>query len=153
MTTITDTLYLPNGQTFRGTVTVTMAMSQPLYTSGGRTLTQLSKTVNVTDGAISLTLEPNANITPSGTSYLARYSPASGSPYTEYWVVPASGPVTVADCRVAQQPTVSVLLRAVSSPPATAVATGTVGTITYDSNYLYVCVAANTWKRAALSTF
>lgn len=153
MTTITDTLYLPNGQTFRGTVTVTMAMSQPLYTSGGRTLTQLSKTVNVTDGAISLTLEPNANITPSGTSYLARYSPASGSPYTEYWVVPASGPVTVADCRVAQQPTVAVLLRAVSAPPATASSPGTAGTITYDSGFVYLCVATNTWKRVALTTF
>lgn len=153
MTTITDTLYLPNGQTFRGTVTVTMAMSQPLYTSGGRTLTQLSKTVNVTDGAISLTLEPNANITPSGTSYLARYSPASGSPYTEYWVVPASGPVTVADCRVAQQPTVQVLLRAVSAPPATASSAGTVGTITYDSGYIYIAVSQNQWKRVAISSW
>lgn len=153
MTTITDTLYLPNGQLFRGTVTVTMAMSQPLYTSGGRTLTQLSKTVNVTDGTFSLTLEPNSTITPAGTSYTVRYAPTQGSPYTEYWVVPASGPVTVADCRVAQQPTVQVLLRAVSAPPATASSAGTAGTITYDSGFVYVCIAANTWKRAALSTF
>lgn len=153
MTTITDTLYQPNGQTFRGSVTVTMAMSQPLYTSGGRTLTQLSKTVSVTDGAFSLTLEPNSSITPAGTSYTVRYSPSAGAPYTEYWVVPASGPVTVADCRVAQQPTVSVLLRAVPAPPATATSPGVAGTITFDSGFLYVCTATNIWKRAALSTF
>lgn len=37
--------------------------------------------------------------------------------------------------------------------PASAGATGSAGEIAWDSNYLYVCVAANTWKRAALSTW
>ena len=153
MTTITDTLYRPSGALWTGTITISMAMSQPLYTSGGRTLTQLSKAIAVTDGTVSFTLEPNSGITPAGTSYTVRYAPSQGAPYTEYWVVPASGPATIADCRVAQQPTVSVLLRAVSSPPATASSAGTAGTITYDAGYVYVCVSANTWKRAALSTF
>lgn len=40
-----------------------------------------------------------------------------------------------------------------SSPPANASATGTVGTVAYDADYIYVCVAANTWKRAALATW
>jgi len=40
-----------------------------------------------------------------------------------------------------------------SNPPATALAAGTAGTITYDASYIYVCIAANTWKRAALSTW
>lgn len=40
-----------------------------------------------------------------------------------------------------------------SAPPATATATGTTGDIAYDSNYVYVCVATNTWKRSALSTW
>ena len=31
--------------------------------------------------------------------------------------------------------------------------TGTVGQITWDANYIYVCVATNTWKRAALAGF
>jgi hypothetical protein len=31
--------------------------------------------------------------------------------------------------------------------------TGTVGTVVYDSNYIYVCVATNTWKRASISTW
>ena len=37
--------------------------------------------------------------------------------------------------------------------PASASATGIAGEIAWDANYLYVCTAANTWKRAALSTW
>ena len=36
---------------------------------------------------------------------------------------------------------------------ASASATGSAGTIQYDSNYIYVCVATNTWKRVAISTW
>jgi Protein of unknown function (DUF2793) len=39
---------------------------------------------------------------------------------------------------------------AVSAPPASANATGTTGTIAWDTNYIYLCTAANTWRRAAL---
>jgi len=37
--------------------------------------------------------------------------------------------------------------------PASATATGTAGTVVWDSSYIYVCVATNTWKRAAISTW
>jgi hypothetical protein len=37
--------------------------------------------------------------------------------------------------------------------PASAGASGSVGDIAWDASYLYVCVAANTWKRAALTTW
>lgn len=37
--------------------------------------------------------------------------------------------------------------------PSTASDKGTPGQIAYDSDYIYVCVAANTWRRAALSTW
>lgn len=37
--------------------------------------------------------------------------------------------------------------------PASASATGTKGEITWDSDYIYVCVATDTWKRTALSTW
>lgn len=40
-----------------------------------------------------------------------------------------------------------------SLTPASASATGVQGEICWDSGYLYVCVAANTWKRVALLTF
>jgi len=40
-----------------------------------------------------------------------------------------------------------------SKTPASATATGNKGEICYDSDYMYVCVATNTWKRAALASW
>ena len=40
-----------------------------------------------------------------------------------------------------------------SKTPATAGAAGNQGDICWDSDFLYVCVATNTWKRSALSTW
>jgi hypothetical protein len=37
--------------------------------------------------------------------------------------------------------------------PATSTSTGTAGQIAYDTNYVYVAVATNTWRRAALSSW
>lgn len=37
--------------------------------------------------------------------------------------------------------------------PASASATGTTGTITWDSNYIYICTATNTWKRVAIASW
>ena len=42
---------------------------------------------------------------------------------------------------------------ATSAAPATATSTGTAGEIRYDADYVYICVATNTWKRAALTTW
>lgn len=39
------------------------------------------------------------------------------------------------------------------STPASASASGTAGTVTWDSSYIYVCTATNTWKRAAIATW
>ncbi len=40
-----------------------------------------------------------------------------------------------------------------TNAPSSASDTGTTGQIRYDSNYIYVCVATNTWKRVAISTW
>ena len=37
--------------------------------------------------------------------------------------------------------------------PASAAAPGTAGDICWDSSYIYVCVATDTWKRVAISTW
>ena len=37
--------------------------------------------------------------------------------------------------------------------PASASATGRAGQIAHDADYIYICTAADTWKRAALSTW
>jgi len=37
--------------------------------------------------------------------------------------------------------------------PASATATGTQGTVVWDASYIYVCIATNTWKRVAITTW
>ena len=43
----------------------------------------------------------------------------------------------------------------VSAPtvPASASATGTAGTVSWDSDYIYICTATDTWKRVAIATW
>ena len=45
------------------------------------------------------------------------------------------------------------LVTLATSTPASGSAAGTLGTITWDQNYIYICTATNTWKRAAISTW
>lgn len=45
------------------------------------------------------------------------------------------------------------LVLTVGGAPATAASAGTAGQIAWDASFLYVCVAANTWKRVAIATF
>jgi hypothetical protein len=40
-----------------------------------------------------------------------------------------------------------------SIAPVSPSASGSVGQIIYDTNYIYVCIAANTWRRAAISAW
>jgi hypothetical protein len=44
-------------------------------------------------------------------------------------------------------------LMALNTAPVSAAATGTLGEIRIDASFIYVCVATNTWKRAALTTW
>lgn len=44
-------------------------------------------------------------------------------------------------------------LRITLGAPSSSSASGLAGQIRIDANYIYVCTASNTWKRAALSTF
>tara|TARA_R110002012_G_scaffold294024_1_gene489896 strand:- start:1778 stop:2020 length:243 start_codon:yes stop_codon:yes gene_type:complete len=45
------------------------------------------------------------------------------------------------------------VLAVVGTAPAATGSTGTTGQIAADANYLYVCVAANTWKRVAIAAW
>ena len=47
----------------------------------------------------------------------------------------------------------SELGRVSNGTPSSATATGTTGEIQWDANYIYVCIATNTWKRVAISTW
>jgi len=48
---------------------------------------------------------------------------------------------------------ISGVFNAQGTAPSNATDTGTAGDIRYDSNYIYVCTATNTWKRVAISTW
>jgi len=104
--TITDTIKTPMGGNWSGTVQVTLnnpATAQPLY-AGSETLSGWSQTVTVTNGAFTITLYPNDAITPTGTSYTARYTPTSGSSWSETWVCP-TGATTIRELRSTTVPT------------------------------------------------
>jgi hypothetical protein len=55
-----------------------------------------------------------------------------------------SGLITLTSARV-------VITNSVT--PASAAAAGVAGTVAWDSDYVYVCTAANTWKRSAIATW
>ena len=44
-------------------------------------------------------------------------------------------------------------LKLTTSTPASASATGTIGTIAWDTGYIYVCTATNAWERVAIATW
>lgn len=45
------------------------------------------------------------------------------------------------------------VIHTLSATPASASAAGTVGTISWDTSYIYICTATNTWKRVAIATW
>lgn len=40
-----------------------------------------------------------------------------------------------------------------SNPPASATDSGLSGEVTWDADYIYICVAKDTWKRVAIATW
>jgi len=65
---------------------------------------------------------------------------------------------TAATVTTAAQPAITSLgtltsLVLATSTPASASATGTVGTIAWDTGYIYVCTATDTWERVAIATW
>lgn len=62
--------------------------------------------------------------------------------------------LTLAGAAGAQTATVAKdLILPAPTVPASAAATGTAGTVSWDSGFVYVCVATDTWKRAAIATW
>jgi hypothetical protein len=60
---------------------------------------------------------------------------------------------TLSSLNVSGKGTVGSFNITTASTPASATATGTTGDVRWDSNYIYICVNTNTWKRAAISTW
>lgn len=47
----------------------------------------------------------------------------------------------------------SYKITALNPTPSSSTDLGTLGEIRWDANYMYVCVATNTWKRSAITTW
>lgn len=43
--------------------------------------------------------------------------------------------------------------RIATATPASSAAAGTAGQVAWDASYIYICVATNTWKRVAITTW
>lgn len=98
---------------------------------------------------VSLTANNSRVASWSTTAMTLDYTTASSSTTTGALVV--SGGVGVAG--VVNTGDVIVTQGGTASTPANAFATGTAGTIRWDASYIYVCTAANTWKRVAIAAW
>jgi hypothetical protein len=115
---ITDTLTRPDGTTFTGRLVID---NQQMTSAEGVTIVRAQRTVIVTNGVLSISLEANTGATPAGTSYTVRYLGDDGVNYEELWVVPATGPVEVNEILVATIPTpaLQILLTQIAQGGAT----------------------------------
>ncbi len=106
LVTISDTLRNADNTLASGRLEI----SWPAFrTADGFTVAPGRKSYTVTAGVVSFSLFPNVGATPAGTSYTVDYYLTSGAG-REYWVVPATGPVTIASIRVAAAPSPAVLI-------------------------------------------
>lgn len=128
-TTVTDTLYAPDGTLASGSIQVT---NPTTFTAADGSVVQtgLIATTTVTSGVFTISLIPNTGSNPTGTYYIVTYT-LSGAPSSrELWIVPQSAnPVNLAAVRTATVPTTNVLLNATQMPALTGDVTSTAGTV------------------------
>lgn len=80
---------------------------------------------------------------------------------TQLPVLEAAGSQTyflVVDNKLARRFNIDTLSQQLSNSkvvnvPTAADSTGNVGEMAFDANYIYICVATNTWRRMSASTF
>jgi hypothetical protein len=109
-TQIQDTAYTGiSGTLFNGKLTIS---APDMTTPDGRTVVRWQQEFTITNGVISMSLEPNDTATPSGTSYAVRSTPRSGTAWSERWIVPTSAvALKVHQVRVATVPTPSMTIQ------------------------------------------
>ena len=115
-TEIRDTAYTAfNGVLFSGKLTIT---GPDMTTVDDRTVHRWEQAYTITNGAISLDLEPNDTATPAGTSYLVRFTPAKGAAWTERWIIPTNvSPLKVHQVRVQTVPLPSLTIQPAQISP------------------------------------
>ncbi len=135
-TTIQDTVYRADGTPASGTVVVSWGT---FTTAAGQAVAAGNKAATIAaNGALLLTLTPNAGATPTGSYYTAVLHLDDGTTSQQYWVVPVSStPVTLATIEnqvlpasVAMQTASRAYVDAKIAQVSTG-ATGTTGTTSY----------------------
>jgi hypothetical protein len=103
-TQIQDTAFTRiSGVTFNGKMLIT---APDLTTPDGRTVVRQQEEFTITNGVVSVSLEPNDTASPSGTSYAVRFTPRSGPSWSERWLIPTNAsPLKVNQVRVLIAPT------------------------------------------------
>ncbi|HYM06723.1 MAG TPA: hypothetical protein VEU11_09200, partial [Terriglobales bacterium] len=96
-TTISDVVYRADGTLAGGTLLI----SWPTFsTSSGQAVAAGRKSVTLgAGGTLSVALVPNTGSTPAGTFYTVVYQLDDGTVKTEFWIVPATSPATIAAVR------------------------------------------------------
>ncbi len=123
----------PNlGVTGRVDVDTLTVGGSPVTASNGTVTSMSVVTANGVSGSVA-----TATTTPAVTLTLGAITPTS---------VAASGAITA----LSVAGTTTLLA---SAAPASAGAAGVTGTITWDAGFVYICVATNTWVRAAIATW
>lgn len=109
-TTVSDTIHNNDGSLANGTVKIT---NPATFTAADGTVVAQNMYVltTVINGALGVSLIPNAGSNPTGTYYVVQYNLSSGAVFTEYWIVPTPPPSTV-----------NLLAVRTLGPPATAFA-------------------------------
>jgi len=96
LTTVKDTVYMgaaapgSGNPVASGTVVISW---QPLLDAANKPIFGGTRTYTLTNGALAVSLVPNAAGTPAGTAYTVRYYQSGVAFREEFWVVPASSPI------------------------------------------------------------
>ena len=146
---------IAGAKTFSSTIIGDISGNATTVTNGVYTtssVTDLSDVTSVGSGAI-ITGEERTKL--SGIETSADVTDATT--VLAAGAVMTSGDQTIADAKTFSSTIVGSISGAAAqineSTPASATASGTKGDIVFDGDYIYVCVATNTWKRSALSTW
>ena len=114
--------------------------------------------INFYGGAVSAGTVLRASIGATGVFNITNTTPASSSTTGALTIGngTAATNVAIGGGNVNAGGTLTVggtVIHTLSATPASAAAAGTVGTMSWDGNYIYICTAANTWKRVAIATW
>jgi hypothetical protein len=135
------TMTLAGAATVSSGGTVTVASGGAVTVASGATMTLAGAATVSSGGAV--TVASGATVTLAGAATVS-----SGGTVA----VASGGAVTVASGATMTFSTGATLLIP-EATPASASATGVKGTIVWDTSYLYICTATNTWRRIAHATW